>query len=74
MVLDEDNKWTRSSFCKGPLGLFPPEPFRWIGAITIRNAVRRKERAEDINKKPLWIDKKLASLATNVGRIDRSGI
>jgi len=70
MVLDEDNEWTRSAFCKGPLGLFPPEPFRWIGAITIRNAVRRKERAEDRNKKPWWIDQKLAKLATSVGRVD----
>ena len=72
MVLDEDNEWTRSSFCKGPLGLFPPEPFRWIGAITIRNAVMRKETAEDMGLRPWWIDAKLAQLATSVGRLDKS--
>ena len=71
MVLDEDNEWTRSAFCKGPLGYFPPEPFRWIGAMTIRNAVRRKEKAEDIGLQPWWIDIQLAKLATSIGRVDK---
>jgi len=71
MVLDEKNEWTISNFCKGPVKLFPPEPFRWIGAITIRNAVRRKEKAEESNKAPSWIDVQLANLATSVGRVDK---
>ena len=72
MALDEDNEWTQSAFCRGPLDMFPPEPFRSVGAITIRNAIRRKEIAEDKNKKPLWIDKKLAKLATSIGRINKN--
>ena len=71
MALDEKNEWTNSNFCKGPIKLFPPEPFRWIGAMIIRNAVRRKENAEQEEKNPSWIDKKLAKLATSVGRVDR---
>ena len=71
MALDEKNEWTNSNFCKGPIKLFPPEPFRWIGAIIIRNAVRRKENAEQEERNPSWIDKKLAKLATSVGRVDR---
>ena len=71
MALDEKNEWTNSNFCKGPIKLFPPEPFRWIGAMIIRNAVRRKENAEQEEKSPSWIDKKLAKLATSVGRVDR---
>tara|TARA_B100000579_G_scaffold76923_1_gene59537 strand:- start:156 stop:1565 length:1410 start_codon:yes stop_codon:yes gene_type:complete len=71
MVLDEENEWTLSNFCKGPLGLFPPEPFRWIGAMIIRNAVRRKEKAEQLDKNPSWIDKQLSKLATSIGRVDR---
>ena len=47
MTLHENNKWTDSNFCKGPLKNFPPEPFRWLGAIIIRNAVRRKESAQE---------------------------
>ena len=43
MALEEQNEWTKSNFCKGPLKMFPPEPFRWLGAMIIRNAIRRKE-------------------------------
>ncbi len=71
MALDEINEWTNSNFCKGPIKLFPPEPFRWIGAILIRNAVRRKENAEQEERSPSWVDKQLAKLATSVGRVDR---
>ena len=55
---------------KGPLKLFPPEPIRWFGAIIIRNAIRRKENAEQQEIKPWWIDKQLAKLATSIGRVD----
>ena len=71
MALEEKNEWTMSNFCKGPIKQFPPEPFRWIGAIIIRNAVRRKEKAEQHDKDPNWIDQQLAKLATSIGRVDR---
>jgi len=70
MTLDEQNGWTESNFCKGPLELFPPEPFRWLGAMIIRNAVRRKEKLQEQEKRPWWIDKQLAKLAVSVGRVD----
>ena len=70
MSLEEENVWTQSNFCKGPLKLFPPEPFRWLGAMIIRNAVRRKESAQENGIEPKWIDKKLAKIATSVGRVD----
>ena len=66
MVLDEKNAWTESNFCKGPLKLFPPEPFRWLGAMIIRNAVRRKEKLQEQEKKSWWIDNQLAKLAVSV--------
>ena len=72
MALNERNDWTLSNFCKGPLKLFPPEPFRWFGAIIIRNAVRRKEKAEQLEIKPWWIDIQLAKLATSIGRVDKT--
>ena len=72
MALEEQNEWTKSNFCKGPLKMFPPEPFRWLGAMMIRNAVRRKEKAEDLNKKPFWIDAQLTKLAISIGRVDKT--
>ena len=40
--------------------------------MTIRNAVRRKEKAENMGLEPWWIDTKLAKLATSVGRLDKT--
>ena len=70
MALNEQNEWTGSNFCKGPLELFPPEPIRWLGAMIIRNAVRRREKLQEQEKRPWWIDNQLAKLATSVGRVD----
>ena len=71
MALSEQNAWTESNFCKGPLKLFPPEPFRWLGAMIIRNAVRRKEKLQEQERKSWWIDNQLAKLAVSVGRVDK---
>ena len=38
--------------------------------MIIRNAVRRKENAQEKEINPNWIDKQLAKLATSVGRVD----
>jgi len=70
MVLEEQNEWTKSNFCKGPLKMFPPEPFRWLGAMIIRNAIRRKESDQEEGKDPKWFDKQLAKIAVSVGRVD----
>lgn len=71
LVLGLDNEWTRSGLAKGPLGKFPPEPIRWLGAMIVRNAIRRKESAEDSDIKPWWIDKKLAKFAGAAGKSDK---
>jgi putative aminophosphonate oxidoreductase len=71
MVLGLDNPWTQSGLCAGPLGYFPPEPFRWLGAMLVRNAVRRKEIAEDACLPVQWVDKNLAKLAAAAGKADK---
>jgi putative aminophosphonate oxidoreductase len=71
LVLGLDNEWTRSPMAKGPLGRFPPEPFRYVGSIVVRNAVRRKERDEDLGRRPGWIDTRLAKLAAAAGKADK---
>ena len=72
LVLDEDNAWTRSPLIRGPLGHFPPEPFRYAGSIVVRNAIRRKERAEDKDRTPWWLDRQLAKLANAAGKADKA--
>jgi hypothetical protein len=38
--------------------------------MMVRNAIRRKERAEDENRAPHWWDKQLAKLADAAGKAD----
>ncbi len=72
LVLGLDNEWTRSGLAKGPLGKFPPEPIRWLGAMAVRGAIRRKENAEDDGIKPWWIDRQLAKFAAATGKLDKA--
>ena len=71
LVLELDNEWTRSGLVKGPLGKFPPEPIRWLGAMVVRGAIRRKENDEDDCVNPWWIDRQLAKFAAATGKMDK---
>ncbi len=71
LVLGLDNPWTRSPLLQGPLGHFPPEPIRYLGSLMVRNAVRRKEQAEDHNQRPRRLDVRLAKFAAAAGKADK---
>jgi len=43
--------------------LFPPEPIRFVGAQIVREAVIRKERAENADRAPSWLARQFAKLA-----------
>lgn len=72
LVLGLDNAWTRSPLTQGPRGRFPPEPVRYLGSLVVRNAIRRKERAEDENRKPWVVDQLLSKLASSAGKADKA--
>ncbi|HWT17776.1 MAG TPA: FAD-dependent oxidoreductase [Variovorax sp.] len=71
LALGLDNDWTRSPLTQGPLGKFPPEPLRYVGSIVVRNAIRRKERAEDEDRQPWAVDRMLSKLANAAGKADK---
>lgn len=71
MALELDNDWTRSGLAKGPLGSFPPEPIRYIGTQVVKNAILRKERFEDNDRSPFWLDTQLAKFAAAAGKADK---
>ncbi|MEA3234138.1 FAD-dependent oxidoreductase [Pseudomonas mosselii] len=71
LALGLDNAWTRSPLVKGPLGQFPPEPVRYLGSLLVRNAIRRKERAEDRGVRPRRLDVRLAKFAAAAGKADK---
>jgi hypothetical protein len=71
LALRQDNEWTRSPLARGPLGKFPPEPIRYAGSILVRNAIRRKERAEDAGQQPSALDTRLSKFAAAAGKADK---
>jgi hypothetical protein len=72
LLLEQDNDWTRSPLTQGPLGQFPPEPIRYLGSNLVRNAIRRKERAEDEARAPWMVDKFLSKFANAAGKADKA--
>lgn len=71
LVLDLRDEWSRCGFVGGPRGNFPPEPIRYLGANMVRDAIRRKERAEDLERQPNGIDVYLARFARAAGKADQ---
>lgn len=72
LALGLDNDWTRSPLVHGPLGRFPPEPVRYVGSLLVRNAIRRKEAAEDRGRRPLSLDVALSRFAAAAGKADKA--
>lgn len=72
LALGREDEWSTCPLARGPLGGFPPEPFRFVGATIVRAAVARKESAEDAGRKPSVIDAALASLAPS-GLVPKKG-
>jgi glycine/D-amino acid oxidase-like deaminating enzyme len=52
LILEEQNEWTACPLVGYPDRIFPPEPFRYLGASVVRRAIARQERIEDDNRKP----------------------
>lgn len=71
LALSLDNSWTRSRMAKGPLGRFPPEPIRYLGANIVKHSVLRKESAEDNNQTANWFDCQMAKFAAAAGKADK---
>ncbi len=63
LALRRDDDWARCGLVGKPVGTFPPEPIRHLGARLVRAGVARKEEAEDVDRQPGPITSKLAALA-----------
>ena len=62
LALRLQNEWSACPLVDQKFQRFPPEPIRYLGAHVVRNAVRRKERAEAQGRSPLRIDTALSRL------------
>jgi glycine/D-amino acid oxidase-like deaminating enzyme len=63
LARETDDQWSRSALVRERVEAFPVEPFRYLGAIAVREALRRKERLEDQGHRPGWFTRTLAGLA-----------
>lgn len=63
LALDADDEWSRLALVDRPPRRFPPDPVRFLGAHIVRQAIVRKEQAENAGRHPLWVDDQLAKLA-----------
>ncbi len=58
-----DSELTRSALVRPVTRGFPPEPFRFVGAHVVRNAVRRRDDLEHEGRRPDPVTRWLAGLA-----------
>lgn len=63
LARDTDDEWSRCGLVRERVERFPIEPFRYVGAIAVREALRRKERLEDAGRKADPITAYVAGLA-----------
>jgi glycine/D-amino acid oxidase-like deaminating enzyme len=51
-ALGLDDQWSGFPLVRTPRGALPPEPARFLGGHVVRRAITRKERLEDLGRRP----------------------
>jgi glycine/D-amino acid oxidase-like deaminating enzyme len=67
LALDRRDETTRLALVDPPRKMFPPEPLRYIGGSVIRQALVRKDAAEDAGRSPDPLTGLVASLPRRLG-------
>jgi putative aminophosphonate oxidoreductase len=63
LTLGLDDEWSRAGLARPPVGVFPPEPVRYLGGLLVQRAIERKEAAEDAGRTTDAVTLFLAGLA-----------
>lgn len=63
LVEGKNDEWSNCGLVEQKIELFPPEPFSYIGAHLVRDALVKKEAKEDKDQEANWWIRSLASLA-----------
>jgi putative aminophosphonate oxidoreductase len=63
LALARKDEWSQCALVDRRHGSFPGEPIRFVGAHVVREAVIRKEGAENADRSPSWLAQQLAKLA-----------
>jgi len=67
LALDRRDETTRLAIVEGKRKLFPPEPLRYVGGSLIRQALVRKDAAEDAGRAPDPLTALVASMPKRLG-------
>jgi glycine/D-amino acid oxidase-like deaminating enzyme len=67
LVLDADEPITRLPIVGRPGPPFPPEPFRYVGARVMREAMIRREDAEEVGRRPNRVLRELSRIPRRLG-------
>lgn len=63
LALGERDEWSSCGLVRPVEPWMPPEPFRYVGALAVRAAIRRKDRLGHRGRRPGLIAGRLAALA-----------
>jgi glycine/D-amino acid oxidase-like deaminating enzyme len=63
LALGEQDEWSSCGLVRPPEPWLPPEPFKYLGALAVRAAVRRQDRLAYENRRPGVLTRRLAALA-----------
>lgn len=63
LALEEADEWSGCGLVRENVEKFPFEPFRYVGSIVVREALRRKEDLEDRARRPDRLTLAIANLA-----------
>jgi glycine/D-amino acid oxidase-like deaminating enzyme len=66
-VLQTDEPITRLPIVGAPRPAFPPEPFRWLGARVMREAMIRREDAEEAGGRPNRVLREISRIPRRLG-------
>ena len=67
LALERRDRYARLAIVEPEVGRVPPEPFRWIGGTIIREALIRREAAEEKGLEPGSISKFVAGIPDRIG-------
>lgn len=62
-ALGIEDEWSSCGLNRGVPAAFPPEPVRYLGALAVRRAVKRKEEREDRDAPVGPVTRRVAALA-----------
>ena len=63
LALDHSDEWSQCGLVRPVERWLPPEPIRYVGALMVRAAIKRKDRLDHLGRKPGVVVRALAAMA-----------